>query len=132
MSTRKSDIRDQLEEMMSEIQQKSASLRVERDKIDDQLRDADSALIALRTVYEIESKKVGENKAPLFVGKGVTSRFTGMRLIDAIRVLKKENPLINKREAHKKLMQEGFDFKGKRSLSAVHFAWINLDRQMKG
>ncbi len=127
----KSDYRNQLEEMMAEIQKKSASLRAEKDKIDEQLRDADSALAALRTVYEFESKRLGENKVPLFIGKDATSRFAGMRLINALAIIRRENPGISKREACRILEKEGFNFRTNRHLSAVHFAWIALEKKEK-
>lgn len=131
MEPKTSDFRNKLESMMVEIQQKMASMRQQRDKIDEQLKDADSALAALRTVYEIESRRLGETKVPFWGREGAPSRFAGMKLIDAIALLRKENPRIDKYAAHKQLVKEGFDFRGKRSLPAVHFAWVALDRRGK-
>ena len=131
METKIGDIRKDLESMMAEIQEKIAFMRKERDGIDEQLRDADSALAALRTVYEIQSRRFGENKAPLFARKGAVNRFAGMKLIEALAIVRQEHPGTNKREALAILKKEGFDFRGKRPLPAVHFTWIALDRRKK-
>ena len=132
METKIGDIRKDLESMMAEIQEKIAFMRKERDGIDEQLRDADSALASLRTVYEIQAKRLGEHKAPLFVGKGAPSRFAGMKLTNALALLRKEKPGISKREACKILEKEKFNFRTNRHLSAVHFAWVALDKRKKG
>lgn len=129
METKTHDMRAELEQFMAEIQNKMASLRSKRDKINEELKDADDALAALRRVYELQSKRMGEHRAPLFPGKGAPSRFTGMKLIDALALIRKENPGINKREACKVLEREDFNFRTDRHLSAVHFAWIALDRK---
>lgn len=127
MESKIGDIRAELEGMMAEIQEKITSMRKERDGIDENLRDADSALASLRTVYEIQSRRFGENKAPLFARKGAVNRFAGMRLVDALATIIKEHPKIDKRGALKILQEEGFDFRGKRPLPAVHFAWVALN-----
>ena len=131
MDSKANDFRQELESIMAEIQQNIASMREERDKIDEQLRDADSALAALRTVYEIKSKQLGEHSTPLFVGKGAPSRFAGMKLINALVILRKEKTGISKREACKILERERYNFRTNRHLSAVHFAWIALEQKEK-
>jgi hypothetical protein len=131
METKTDDIRVELEAMMAEIQHKIVSLKEEEDKIGEQLKDAESALAALRTVYEIQSRRLGEYKAHLFPRKGAPSRFAGMRLVDALLIIRQENPRIDKRQALKILEKEGFDFRGKRPLPAVHFAWVALERRKK-
>lgn len=132
MEPKKSDIRAELESMMVEIQQKIAAMKVQRDKIDENLKDADSALASLRTVYEIESKRLGEYKVTIFPRKGLSNRFAGMKLTEALTVIRKEQPTIDKRGVLKILKKESFDFRGKRPLPAVHFAWVALDRRKKG
>ena len=138
MVPNKGDIREELETMMTEVQKGIGALQQERDKIDEKLQDAEVKLGALRRVYEIEAERLGEPRIPLFARKGAANRFAGMRLIDALVVIRDENPRIlkmpggkPKREALKMLHKEGFDFKGKRPLPAVHFAWIALDRRKK-
>lgn len=131
MEMKDTDIRAKLEQFMTEIQNNMGLLKSQRDKIDEKLKDADSALAALRRVYELESKRIGEHKPTLFPSKGGPSRFTGMKLIDALTLIRNENPGIKKREACKVLESEAFNFRTDRHLSAVHFAWIALDRRGK-
>lgn len=131
MVPNKGDIREELEARMTEVQKEIGALQQERDKIEEKLQDAEVKLGALRRVYEIEAERLGEPRIPLFARKGAINRFAGMKLIDAIALLRKENPRIDKYAAHKQLVKEGFDFRGKRSLPAVHFAWVALDRRGK-
>lgn len=138
MKTINSDLRRELETRIHEIQSEIAFLQADRAKIDEKLKAMEEKVAALRTVYGMEAERLGEPKAPLFPEKGKPYRFAGMRLIDALAVIRDENPRIlkmpfgkPKREALKILQQEGFDFKGKRPLPAVHFAWIALDRRKK-
>lgn len=131
MESQTSDIRKELEGRMAEIQNEIGNLREERETISKKLLAAEAKLIALRTVYGMEAERLGESKAPLFVGKGAPSRFTGMKLIEALALVRKGNPKISKREACKILEREGFNFRTNRHLSAVHFAWIALEQKEK-
>ena len=131
MQPKTGDIRKELGVMITEIQKAIGILQADKAKIDEKLKDAEKALSSLRTVYGIEARRFGETKMPLFAGKGTSYRFAGMRLIDALAVIQKENPKIAKRAALKVLEKEGYDFRGKRPLPAVHFAWIALDRRKK-
>ena len=131
MISGKGDIREELEAMMTEIQKEIGALLEEKSKLDDKLQDADAKLFALRRVYEIEAERLGEPKIPLFGRKGAAHRFAGMKLIDAIAIIRRETPGIDKRQALKTLEKEGYDFRGKRPLPAVHFAWIALERRKK-
>jgi hypothetical protein len=88
-------------------------------------------LSALRVVYGIEAERLGETRVPFWGREGAPSRFTGMKLTEALALLQKERPGINKKQAHRILVDEGFNFKSKRTLNAVHFAWITLDRREK-
>jgi len=128
----KVDIRKELEAMIAEGQNQIGALQEEKSKIDKKLQEAESALSALRQVYELQAKRFGETRVRFWGREGTPYRFAGMRLVDAIALLRKENPRIDKYAAHKQLVKEGFDFRGKRSLPAVHFAWIALDRKKKG
>jgi len=131
MESKTGDIRAELEAMIMEIQNKIVSMKEARSKIDEDLKDADSALAALRTVYEIEARRFGETRVPFWGREGTPSRFAGMKLTDALAVIRKEKPEINKQQALKILKGEGFDFRGKRPLPAVHFAWVALSRRKK-
>jgi hypothetical protein len=128
MESKANDIRKELENRMAEIQKEIGSLREKRDELDRKVQDAESKLSALRVVYGIEAERLGEPRVPLFAGKGAPSRFTGMRLIDALRTLRQAQPKITKQQARKILEAENFSFRTKRVGSAIHFAWINIDR----
>jgi hypothetical protein len=131
MVSGKSDIREELEARMTEIQREIGTLQEERNIINEKLQDAEARLSALRRVYEIEAERVGEPKIPLFARKGAVNRFAGMKLIDALSIVRREHPNIDKRKAAKVLDREGYDFRGKRQVTAVHYAWIALERREK-
>ena len=129
MQSKPSDIRKELETRMTTIQKEIDKLKEEKAKIDKKLQDADLKLGALRVVYQTEAERFGEPSLPLFTGKGKSYRFAGMKITEALSILRKEQPEISKRQARDILEKEGFDFRGKRSLSAVHFAWVALERR---
>lgn len=125
------DLREELKSRIVRVQQEVEDLKAEKDKIDKKLQDADAKLNTWRRAYEIEAERVGETGLPLFVKSGKSYRFAGMRLIDALAMLRKEQPAINKEQAREILETGGFDFRGKRPLPAVHFAWVALNRKKK-
>jgi hypothetical protein len=131
MKAKANDIRNELRARIAEAQKEIGVLQIDRTKIDEKLKDAEKRLNALRVVYAIEAERLGEVKTPLFTEKGAPSRFTGMKLIDALAILKKEQPNITKKQAHDILVKEGFAFRSDRTLNAVHFAWIGLERSEK-
>jgi septal ring factor EnvC (AmiA/AmiB activator) len=131
MHSETGDIRKELENRITAIQNEIGKFQEERGKIDKKLQDAESKLNALRVVYQIEAERWGERKAPLMPSVGKSYRFAGMRLIDALALIRKEEPRSDKRQALAILQKEGFDFRGKRPLPAVHFAWVALDRRKK-
>lgn len=131
MGTKMSDLRKDLEARIVKIQDAIMGLKERRGEIDKRLKEADQKLNALRVVYGIEAERLGERKGKLFTGEGVPSRFAGMRLVDALALLKKEHPGITKKQAHDKVVKEGFNFRTARTLSAVHFAWVGLNRRKK-
>ena len=132
MESKTVDIREELQRRISEVQEKLDKLLAQRDMIDELAQATVVRLRALRVVYENEVERLGVREVPLFVGKGAPSRFTGMKLINALALLRKEKPGIGKKEACKILEKEGFNFRTNRHLSAVHFAWITLERMKKG
>ena len=126
------DIRKELQARIAEVQKEIGNLQEERGKLEEKLRDAERKLNALRDVYGIEAERFGEQKLPLFIGRGVSYRFAGMKLTEALQIVRTEQPKVNKEQARKILEKEGFDFRGKRPGSAVHFAWVCLDRRKGG
>ena len=131
MVSQMTDIRKELGSRMAAIQEEIDKLKHERETIDAKLEYANTKLGALSRVYEIEAERLGEPNLPLFMkkGRGTPYRFAGMRLVDALAQLREERPGINKRQALEILRKEGFDFRGKRPLPAVHFAWVAIDRR---
>ena len=125
------DIRRELEARITAIQKEIGSLHLEKAEIDAKLKYAEEKLSALRTVYGIEAERLGEIKVPLFAGKGTSYRFAGIKLTKALAILRQEQPKITKEQAHDILVKEGFNFRTNRTRSAVHFAWIALDRRGK-
>jgi hypothetical protein len=129
MQSNRGDIRNELGDRVATVQEEIGRLQAERSRIDKKLQDAELRLNALRVVYQIETERFGESTIPLIPSEGKSYRFAGMRLIDAVALIRKERPRIDKRGARAILEKEGFDFRGKRPLPAVHFAWIALDRK---
>lgn len=127
-----SDIRKELEARIAKIQSEIGVLQGRRANIDEKLVEVEKMLGALRMIYAVEVKSLGESKVPLFTSKEQPYRFIGMKLTDALAILQKEKPTITKKEAVKILEKENFNFRGSRHLSAVHFAWIALGRKKKG
>jgi hypothetical protein len=125
------DIREELRARITEVQKEIRDLQEERRKTDEKLKDAEKRMAALQQVYGIEAERFGAQKPPLFGGKGVSYRFAGMKLTEALQIIRTEQPKVNKKQARKILEREGFDFRGKRPGSAVHFAWVSLDRRKK-
>jgi hypothetical protein len=54
-----------------------------------------------------------------------------MKLIDAVSLIRQEQPGANKKEVRQILEKAGFDFRGKRPGTAIHFVWLALDRRSK-
>ena len=131
MESKTGDIRSELEARIKEAQNQLSILKEERGKIDEKLRTTESEHNALLTVYHIEAKRLGKPTVPPFIRDRIGSRFAGMKLTEALVILKKEDPEITKKKAVHVLQQEGFDFRDKRPLSAVHFAMVALSRRKK-
>lgn len=129
MQASTTDIRKELENMIAQVQNEIGSMQEEKSKIEKKLQEAESALSSLRQVYEFQAKRFGETRARFWGKEGKPYRFAGMRLVDALAAIRQENRQIDKRQALKILQKEGFDFRGKRPLPAVHFAWVALDRR---
>lgn len=81
-------------------------------------------LNAMRTVYEGEVRQFGGTDSSI-------KRFAGMGVIEALRIIKAEQPNITRQQAHEILVKEGFDFRGKKSKRVVNFGWMALERSKK-
>jgi len=107
-------------------------LEAEREAINEQLAIIGKKLGTLRFVYEVKFKRPIESNLKLFDEEEKSSRFTGLRLTEALAILRKEKPMITREEAVTILEREGFSFRTKRHLSAVNFAWVALDNRKGG
>ncbi len=131
MQSNTTDIRKELETLIAEAQNQIGALQEKKSEIEKDLQDAESALSALRQVYEIQARHFGETRVRFWGREGTSYRFASMKLTEALAIIRKEQPRIDKKQALKILQKEGFDFRGKRPLPAVHFAWVALDRRGK-
>lgn len=131
MPSKTADIRKELEALITEGQNRIGVIQGKKSKLEKDLQDAESALSALRQVYEIQAKRFGEIRAPLFARGSTSYRFAGMKLTEALTIIRKEHPNIDKKQALQMLTKEGFDFRGKRPLTAVHFGWMAINRRKK-
>jgi len=78
-----------------------------------------------------EFLKLGKGVYKLNAGRGRTKLSTEKEaragaLREAIQELKEENPQMTKPEVLRFLLENGFDFKGKRPNRAVNMAWVKL------
>lgn len=118
------DITKELEDRMAIMQGEVDILQRQRNEIDKKLQDMAMQLSAVRTVYEGEIKHFG--------GKGISiGRFAGMGVVEALGIIKAEQPNITRQQAHEILIKEGFDFRGKKSKRVVNFGWMALERREK-
>jgi len=131
MTTTNTDIRQHLKNRIAELENKRKALEEKKVKILSSLADNARQLDALKTVYESEAGRFGEISAPLFKQGEESYRFAGMKVGEALRIIRDEQPQITREEATKILQEGGFDFKGKRPISAVHFAFVAQDRERK-
>jgi len=83
-------------------------------------------MASINETMEIEARIKG-HKIDVPASNG--ARLLGLKLGKAISILKTENPIISKQEVRQKLEEIGFNFKEKRPGSAIHMAWIGLNRK---
>lgn len=119
------DIRHELGNRMSEIEEQIELLKEERNAIDKKIQEADSRLAALRTIYQMENERLGRI---IFVPTKEPSRFAGMKVTEALSLIRREQPEITKGQALRILKRQGFDFRGKKPRRVINLAWINLER----
>lgn len=106
-------------------------LQDEKRNCDTKIEDAQNRLTIWRQALEAERKESGIQQPPLSSGKERLFRFTGMRLIDAIKIIREEQPDVTKQKTRDILEKDGYDFKGKRPGTAVHLAWVILDKRIR-
>ena len=127
-----SDLREELKNRMDKAKEEIDKLLADRQVIEELLSQAQTRLNTWREAYTMETERLGKPALPLFSTEGEKSyRFSGMKVGEALDIIRKEQPEIDKKGALEILSRGNFDFRGKRPLPAVHFAWVALDRRRK-
>ena len=106
-----------------DIHDKQEALELDADRIVDDIS-------TLRAALEVEGRRSGQiiKESPGTNGK---DKFIGMGLRDAVGLFRSEQPNITKEHIKQRLLEVGFNFKGKKPGNAIHMAWISLDRVNK-
>jgi hypothetical protein len=118
------DIRKGLEDEMAAMQTEASTLERQRDEIDKKLQDVTNQLNALRVIYDGQTRRFGARESSI-------NRFAGMGVVEALSIIKSEQPHISREKAHDILVREGFNFRGKKSKRVVNFGWMALERSEK-
>lgn len=125
------DLRVELKARIDKAQEEISELQDERRKYDDQITQIESRLKVWRDALQIEVERLGEPALPLFNRTNQPYRFVGMKLIEAVELLRKDQPSITKKQIRDILEQNNFDFHGKRPGTAIHMVWVALERRKK-
>ena len=128
---KKSDLRPELKARMDKVFRDVEKLKAKRLEIDQQLKVAQEQLSVWLEAYAMEAERLGKPVRPRFEGGTTTYGFTGMRLVDAVAMIRDEHPEASKRQVRAILEKNGFDFRGKNPGQAVHFAWVAVDNRKK-
>jgi hypothetical protein len=123
------DLREELKERIDKAQADISKLQDEKRKYDEQIAKIEPTLKIWRDALEIEMERWGKPNLPLFNEGIQPHRFAGLKLIEAVGVLRKEQPSITKKKVREILEQNKFDFRGKRPGTAVHMVWVALDKR---
>lgn len=123
------DIIKQAKQRIDELHEKIQELEIKRIDISMDIKETQKEIEAWKIIFESESKRLGEPSGPLFNQTTGSYRFAGMKIGQALRIIRLEQPEITKKDAEHILINEGFDFRGKNSGQAVHFAWVALERE---
>ena len=125
------DLRDELKARIDRVQEEVTKLKGTRDKLEAQITQEESKLRVWREALQIEAERLGEPALPLFSKPNEPYRFAGMKLIEAVDLLRKWQPAITKKQIREMLEKGNFDFRGKRPGTAVHMTWVALDKKRK-
>ena len=125
------DLREELKARIEKAQEDLKNLLEKRGKYDEQIAQIQARLKIWGDAFALEREDKGDPNLPLFSKEPQPYRFTGMKLIEAVDSIRKEQPGINKKMAREILEKNSFDFQGKRPGTAIHFVWIALDKRAK-
>lgn len=124
----KTELQRLLHERQEDLLAKRKKILAQQEQLAAELKQLDNDIVALNEALNVEARATGQ-AIPKLASNG--SRLLGLRLGEAIRILRQENPKVTKRGMKHKLLELGFDFKGKRPGSAVHMAWVAVERWQK-
>jgi len=125
-SESKINLQKLLQERLDELTEKHKTILAQRERLEAESKQLQNDIAALHEALNVEARATGH-----VIAKSTSngSRVLGLKLGEAIRILREENPKISKIGARNRLRDLGYDFKGKRPGSAVHMAWTVLERQ---
>lgn len=124
----KRDITPDITERMAALEKDIQDLNRKRATLEDRLRVAGDRLKALRLVLDGEMESQGK-LVTAKVSLGGRTAWAGVNLRDAVRRLKEQNPGWAFEKIRDRLIDDGFDFKGKEPGKAVNMALVSLRRE---
>ena len=125
------DFKQYAEDKINELKGEAVELEKKRFELAVSLDDINRQIKAWATIYETEFPKVEEGITSTLAKTEQSHRFADMKIGQALRIIRDDRPGIEKMDAFNILQQSGYDFKGKKPLPSVHFAWIALERELK-
>ncbi|MFQ5861285.1 MAG: hypothetical protein ACE5IG_07045 [Dehalococcoidia bacterium] len=125
MTTEFRDIRPDLEQRLETLRRRLRELHAQRAELEHLIRDVGQQLRTLEAVWRMEMERIGEGDvSPAGFRDG---RLLTLPLGEAVALLRRENPDITKEEVRERLLQAGYDFRGRRVGNAVHAAWLAFE-----
>ena len=124
-----SELRRLLDERMESLRRQWQENRAERDRIEQEAEGLMHDLGAIKDALEVEIRHLGE--VIVEHSRDGTSQLLGLKLRDAIALLRREVPGISQKQMRQRLEQVQFDFKGKKPGNAINMASVSLDAQAR-
>ena len=121
-------IQSDIEYRLDQLKCRLEALHAERDGLLAQIHDVEGQIAVWQEAWKLEIPEEERRHANV---PRADSAIVRMSLSDAVDHLRRQNPGITKELARIHLETIGYDFKGKKPGSAVHFAWVNVDRRKR-
>jgi len=125
------DITPELGERMAALQQRLDQLNKNRAALDEEERMIERHLQALRIVFDLEANGQGRSGVASSTVSG-PAPWLGVNVREAVRRLREQYPDWPFEKIRDRLIEDGFDFKGKRPGSAVNMALTILKPKQGG
>ena len=120
------DLQRLLRERLLDLQREWDGLAAEMEGVRARSESLARHLSIMQQAYNAEVRgREAPEEQPAVNGRG--HPLVGLKLRDAVAVLRDENPGITKQGVRERLEQANFDFNGKRHGNAVHMAWVGVD-----